>query len=132
MHDLLVVFYYLSASEIWPDKRGGSDIIRGVASLKGGILVVYCLRAIFPIHHTCMTYLFSSFLLIYKTRPKDFDLQLGCCISDAFSFFFRFQKPWDILKLVLLIRYLQPYKFMVCPICLLYAYTGINVGIHMI
>ena len=30
-------------------------------------------------------------------------------------------------QLVLLERYLQPYKFMVCPICLLYAYTGINV-----
>ena len=32
-------------------------------------------------------HLFFSFLLIYKTRPKDFDLQLGCCISDAFSIF---------------------------------------------
>jgi hypothetical protein len=40
-----------------------------------------------PIHHTCMTCLFFSFLLIYKTRPNDFDLQLGCCISDAFSIF---------------------------------------------
>ena len=39
-----------------------------------------------PIHHTCMS-LFFSFLLIYKTRPNDFDLQLGCCISDAFSIF---------------------------------------------
>ena len=35
-----------------------------------------------------MTCLFFSFLLIYKTRPNDFDLQLGCCISDAFSIFF--------------------------------------------
>jgi hypothetical protein len=33
-------------------------------------------------------------------------------------------------QLVLLERYLQPYKFMVCPICLLYAYTGINVGMR--
>ena len=33
--------------------------------------------------------LFFSFLLIYKTRPNDFDLQLGCCISDAFSIFER-------------------------------------------
>ena len=40
-----------------------------------------------PIHHTYMTCLFFSFLLIYKTRPNDFDLQLGCCISDAFSIF---------------------------------------------
>jgi hypothetical protein len=24
---------------------------------------------------------------IYKTRPNDFDLQLGCCISDAFLIF---------------------------------------------
>ena len=31
--------------------------------------------------------LFFSFLLIYKTRPNDFDLQLSCCISDAFSIF---------------------------------------------
>jgi hypothetical protein len=44
-------------------------------------------RKIFPIHHTCMTCLFFSFLIIYKTRPNDFDLQLGCCISDAFSIF---------------------------------------------
>jgi hypothetical protein len=36
----------------------------------------------------------------------------------------------NILQLVLLGRYLQPYKFMVCPICLLYAYTGINVGMR--
>jgi hypothetical protein len=42
---------------------------------------------IFPIHHTCMTCLFFSFLLIYETRPNDFDLKLGCCISDAFSIF---------------------------------------------
>ena len=27
-------------------------------------------------------------LLIYKTKPNDFDLQLGCYISDAFSIFF--------------------------------------------
>ena len=41
-----------------------------------------------PIHHTCKTCLFFSFfLLIYKTRPNDFDLQLGCCISNAFSTF---------------------------------------------
>ena len=33
-------------------------------------------------------HLFFSFLLIYKTRPTDFDLQLGCCISDAFSIFY--------------------------------------------
>ena len=39
--------------------------------------------------------LFFSFLLIYKTRPNDFDLQLGCCISDAFSIFlFSFPCPW--------------------------------------
>jgi hypothetical protein len=25
--------------------------------------------------------------LIYKTKPNDFDLQLGCCISDAFLIF---------------------------------------------
>ena len=43
-----------------------------------------------PIHHTCMTCLFFSFLLIYETRPNDFDLQLGCSISDAFSIFFKF------------------------------------------
>jgi hypothetical protein len=36
----------------------------------------------------------------------------------------------NILQLVQLERYLQPYKFMVCPICLLYAYTGINVGMR--
>jgi len=24
------------------------------------------------------------------TRPNDFDLQLGCCISDAFSIFYNF------------------------------------------
>ena len=48
-------------------------------------------RKIFPIHHTYMTCLFFSFLLIYnKTRPNDFDLQLGCCISDAFSIFLKF------------------------------------------
>jgi hypothetical protein len=34
-----------------------------------------------------MTCLFFSFLLIYKTRPSDFVLQLGRCISDAFSIF---------------------------------------------
>ena len=32
-------------------------------------------------------HLFFSFLLIYKTRSNDFDLQLGCCISDTFSIF---------------------------------------------
>jgi hypothetical protein len=31
--------------------------------------------------------LFFSFLHIYKTRSNDFDLQHGCCISDAFSIF---------------------------------------------
>ena len=31
--------------------------------------------------------LFFSFLLIYKTRPNDFDFKLVCCISDAFSIF---------------------------------------------
>ena len=35
-----------------------------------------------------MTCLFFSFLLIYKTRPTDFDLQLGRYISDAFSIFY--------------------------------------------
>jgi hypothetical protein len=25
------------------------------------------------------------FLSVFKTRPTDFELQLGCCISDAFS-----------------------------------------------
>jgi hypothetical protein len=34
----------------------------------------------------------ASSLLIYKTRPNDFDLQLGCCISDAFSIFFNNKK----------------------------------------
>ena len=34
-----------------------------------------------------LTCLFFSFLLIYKTRPNDFDLQLGCCISNDFSIF---------------------------------------------
>jgi hypothetical protein len=36
--------------------------------------------------------LFFSFLLICKARPNDFDLQLGCCISDAFSIFFKEKK----------------------------------------
>jgi hypothetical protein len=27
-----------------------------------------------------------------RTRPNDFDLQLGCCISDAFSIFFNNKK----------------------------------------
>ena len=56
--DNLVVFYYLSVSEIWPDKRGGlsgggqfsgillslylkSGLIRGMASLEGDNLVVF-------------------------------------------------------------------------------------------
>jgi hypothetical protein len=38
--------------------------------------------------------LFFSFLLIYKTRPNDFDLQLGSCISDAFS---RFSRTYFII-----------------------------------
>ena len=55
----LVVFCYLSASEIWPDKRGGlsrgeqfssillsvhlkSGLIRGVISLEESSLVVFC------------------------------------------------------------------------------------------
>ena len=56
-------------------------------------------RKICSIHHTCMTCLFISFLLIYKTRPNDFDLQLGCCISDVFSIFsYSF---WKVLLLLL-------------------------------
>jgi hypothetical protein len=43
-------------------------------------------RKIFPIHHTYIYSLVSY--LFYKTRPNDFDLQLGCCISDAFSIFY--------------------------------------------
>ena len=59
----LVVFCYLSASEIWPDKRGGlsrgeqfssillsvhlkSGLIRGVVSLEGSSLVVFCYQCI--------------------------------------------------------------------------------------
>ena len=50
-------------------------------------------RKIFPIHHTCTTCLFFSFLLIYKTRPNDLDLQLGRCISDAFLIFYIYCSP---------------------------------------
>ena len=48
--DNLVVFYYLSVSENWPDKRDGLSggvnsvvfyLIRGVASLEGDNLVVF-------------------------------------------------------------------------------------------
>ena len=59
----LVVFCYLSASEIWPDKRGGlsrgeqfssillsvhvkSGVIRLVVSLEGSSLVVFCNQCI--------------------------------------------------------------------------------------
>jgi hypothetical protein len=42
--------------------------------------------------------------------------------EEKIQFFFK--------QLVLLERYLQQYKFMVCPICLLYAYTGIHVGMR--
>ena len=64
-----------------------------------------------------MTCLFFSFLLIYKTRPKDFDLQLGCCISDAFSILMILisckwnekQTLENILKKVFYIRYLKKY-----------------------
>jgi hypothetical protein len=64
-----------------------------------------------------MTCLFFSFLLIYKTRPNDFDLQLGCCISDAFSILMILisckwnekQTLENILKKVFYIRYLKKY-----------------------
>ena len=48
-------------------------------------------------------HLFFSFLLIYKTRPNDFDLQLDCCISDAFSIFFMYIiiYSFNIMKLTL-------------------------------
>ena len=48
-------------------------------------------------------HLFFSFLLIYKTRPNDFDLQLDCCISDAFSIFFMYIMiySFNIMKLTL-------------------------------
>jgi hypothetical protein len=59
----LVVFCYLSTSEIWPDKRGGlsrgeqfssillsvhlkSGLIRGLVSLEGSSLVVFCYQCI--------------------------------------------------------------------------------------
>ena len=44
-----------------------------------------------------------SFLLIYKTRPNDFDLQLGCCISDAFSIFLLVSKDFKIIFLSILL-----------------------------
>ena len=40
-----------------------------------------------------MTCLFFSFLLTYKTRRNDFDLQLCCCISDALSIFLHLDDP---------------------------------------
>ena len=44
-----------------------------------------------------------SLLLIYETRPNDFDLQLGCCISDAFSIFLLVSKDFKIIFLSILL-----------------------------
>jgi hypothetical protein len=49
-----------------------------------------------PIHHTCMTCLFFSFLLIYKTRPMDFDLQLDCYWQNGFRDMCNFQKKLPV------------------------------------
>jgi hypothetical protein len=39
-----------------------------------------------PIHHTCMTCLFFSFLLIYETRPNDFDSAVASLMLSRFLF----------------------------------------------
>ena len=78
---------------VWGPKKGPRGGLRFIFcplkldDILNSLYIAYTCRKIFPIHHTCMTCLFFSFLLIYKTRPIDFDLQLGCCISDAFSIF---------------------------------------------
>jgi hypothetical protein len=66
----------------------------------GGPLSKLCVTHPFSINFQCQIenqvsdyrLLGASSLLIYKTRPNDFDLQLGCCISDAFSIFFNNKK----------------------------------------
>ena len=78
---------------VWDPKkgpRGGLKFIFCLLKLDdilNSLYITYTCRKIFPIHHIYMTCLFFNFLLIYKTRPNDFDLQLGCCISVAFSIF---------------------------------------------
>jgi hypothetical protein len=70
-----VILFQRYVRYVWGPKKGS----RG--GLKWLIILIFK-------DHTCMTCLFFSFLLIFKTRPNYFDLQLSCCISDAFSIFF--------------------------------------------
>ena len=99
-----VILFQTYVRYVWGPKKGP----RG--GLKWLIILIFK-------NHTCMTCLFFSFLLIYKTRPNDFDLQLGCCISDAFSILMILisckwnekQTLENILKKVFYIRYLKKY-----------------------
>ena len=99
-----VILFQSYVRYVWGPKKGP----RG--GLKWLIILIFK-------NHTCMTCLFFSFLLIYKTRPNDFDLQLGCCISDAFSILMILisckwnekQTLENILKKVFYIRYLKKY-----------------------
>ena len=72
-----VILFQSYVRYVWGPKKGS----RG--GLKWLIILIFK-------DHTCMTCLFFSFLLIFKTRPNDFDLQHSCCISDAFSIFFSY------------------------------------------
>ena len=82
-----VILFQSYVRYVWGPKKGSRDLFFVLWNLMISWIVFILHRKIFPIHHTCMSCLFFSFLLIYKTRPNDFDLQLGCCISDAFSIF---------------------------------------------
>jgi hypothetical protein len=88
---------------VWGPKKGPRGGLRFIFcplkldDILNSLYITYTCWKIFPIHHTCMTCLFFSFLLIYKTRPIDFDLQLGCCISDAFSIFVFLIDNWPKL-----------------------------------
>ena len=88
-----VILFQSYVRYVWGPKKGPRGGLKFIFcplkldDILNSLYITYTCRKIFPIHHIYMTCLFFSFLLIYKTRPNDFDLQLGCCISDAFSIF---------------------------------------------
>ena len=88
-----VILFQRYVRYVWGPKKGPRGGLKFIFcplkldDILNSLYITYTCRKIFPIHHIYMTCLIFSFLLIYKTRPNDFDLQLGCCISDAFSIF---------------------------------------------
>jgi hypothetical protein len=91
-----VILFQSYVRYVWGSKKGPSGGLKVICcplkldDILNSLYITYTCRKIFPIYHTCMTCLFFSFLLIYKTRPNEIDLQLSCCISDAFSIFYIF------------------------------------------